>query len=299
MSIPLEIHAEVSAALQARGPVVALESSLITHGLPFPINLETAMQAEAAVRGEGGVPATIAVLEGRLKIGLSQSELAMLAEHPAPLKASRRDLAAAIAQRHTAGTTVAASIFLAHRAGIRVFATGGIGGVHRDVAESLDISADLTEVARTPVCVVCSGAKSVLDIAKTLEMLETLGVPVIGYGVEEFPAFYVRSSGQRIDTQVTTPADAARLALAHWELGGGGVVLAQPPPAELAFTGTEFQELLAHAQRRAAEKSIHGKQLTPFLLRTIAELSQGRSLELNQALVVANARLAASVARLL
>jgi pseudouridine-5'-phosphate glycosidase len=290
---------EVAAAIGAGRPVVALESTLIAHGLPHPLNLETARTAEAAVRAEGAIPATIAVLEGRLRVGLTDVELVRLAEARDVLKASRRDLAAAIAQRREAATTVAATMFIASVAGIRLFATGGIGGVHRGAAQSFDISADLIELARTPVCVVCAGAKSILDIPLTLEYLETHGVPVVGYGTGEFPGFYVRSSGLKLETRVETPDEAAAVLRAHWSLGGAGVVLAQPPPAKLALAAGEFDAALARAEAEAEEQGIFGKALTPFLLTRIAAHTGGRSLTVNQALVIENARLAARVARAL
>jgi len=224
----LQLHPEVAAALQAKRPVVALESTLIAHGLPLPLNLETARAAEAAVRAEGAIPATIAVLVGRPTIGLSDRELECLARNEHVLKASRRDLAAAISQGSTAATTVAATMFLAYRAGIKVFATGGIGGAHRGSSHEWDVSADLLEIARTPTAVVCAGAKSILDIPRTLEILETHGVPVVGYGTSQFPAFYVGTSGEPVSTRVDTPRQAAQLCAIHWDLGGAGVVVAQP-----------------------------------------------------------------------
>ena len=287
----------VAEALRAGRPVVALESTLIAHGLPWPLNLETARAAESAVAAEGAVPATVAVWQGRPTVGLSASELEALARSADIVKASRRDLAAVIAQRRTAATTVAATMFLAHAAGIRLFATGGIGGVHRGAAQSFDISADLTELARTPVGVVCAGAKSILDIPLTLEVLETNGVPVIGYGTSEFPAFCVRTSGEPVEARVETPAEAAALLQAHWDLGGAGVVLAQPPPADAALDPAEFAAALAHAEAEAADQRIRGKALTPFLLDRLAHYTSGKTLAVNRALVVANARLAAQVAR--
>src|SRR5262245_66298592 len=214
----LVLHPEVEAAVRSGGPVVALESTLIAHGLPWPLNLETAREAEAAVRAEGAVPATVAVWQGRPTVGLRDPELEQLARSQDVLKASRRDLAAAVAQGRNAATTVAATMFLAHLAGVRLFATGGIGGAHRDTGQPWDISADLCELARTPVAVVCAGAKSILDIPRTLEILETQGVPVIGYGTDEFPGFYMRSSGEPVTARVDTPRQAADLCRAHWAL---------------------------------------------------------------------------------
>lgn len=292
----LEVRPEVAAALAENRPVVALESTLIAHGLPWPLNLETARAAEAAVHAEGAVPATIAVWHGRPTIGLGSAELEELARSVGVLKASRRDLALAVAQGRSAATTVAATMFLAQRAGIRLFATGGIGGAHRGEAFAWDISADLLELARTPVAVVCAGAKSILDLPRTLEILETYGVPVLGYGTDEFPAFYLRSSGEPVPARVDTPEQAAALVEAHWSLGGGGVVLAQPVAAELALEPAELEDALQQAERQAADAGVRGKDLTPFLLARLAEVTRGKTLRANQALVIANARLAALVA---
>jgi pseudouridine-5'-phosphate glycosidase len=273
-----------------------LESTLITHGLPWPINLETAQRAEQAVRAEGAIPATIALLEGRIRIGLTGEELTALARSSGVLKASRRDLAAAIVQGRTAATTVAATMYLAHRAGIRIFATGGIGGVHRGGSSTLDVSADLHELARTPVAVVCAGAKSILDIPMTLEVLETLGVPVVGYGVDDFPAFYLRSSGEPLPARIDTPRQAAAVLRTHWDLQGTGVVIAQPPPLPYALDPDEFTLALQQAEAEAAGQGIRGKAVTPFLLSRLAEHTQGKTLTLNRELIVANAGLAAQIA---
>jgi pseudouridine-5'-phosphate glycosidase len=293
--VPFLVHPDVVAALAGRRPVVALESTLIAHGLPWPINLETARAAEAAVRAEDALPATIAVMHGRPTIGLDEEELEYLARTPEVRKASRRDLAAAIAQGKCAATTVAATMFLAHRAGVRVFATGGIGGVHPPAA-TLDVSADLPELGRTPVAVVCAGAKSILDLAATLEVLETLGVPVVGFGTDAFPAFYVTSSSRPVSARVDTPAEAAALLKAHWALDGAGVVLAQPLPADVALDAGEFHAALAEAERQAKAARVGGAALTPFLLARLAEITEGKTLRANQALIVANARLAARIA---
>jgi pseudouridine-5'-phosphate glycosidase len=299
MPIPslLALHPEVAAARNSGQPVVALESTLIAHGLPWPLNLDTAKAAEAAVRAEGAVPATIAVWQGRPTIGLTAEELEALAQGRDVFKASRRDLAVALAQRRTAATTVAATMFLAHAAGIHLFATGGIGGAHRGDGSAWDVSADLVELARTPVAVVCAGAKAILDIPRTLEILETNGVPVVGYGTDDFPAFYLRSSGLPVSARVDTPEEAAALLTAHWALDGAGVVLAQPLPAEAALDPVEFGIALTRAEKDAAEAGIRGPALTPFLLARLAELTQGKSLHANQELVLANARLAARVAK--
>jgi pseudouridine-5'-phosphate glycosidase len=301
MSKPLllDVRPEMAAALQAGRPVVALESTVIAHGLPWPVNLEAARASEDAVRDEGAVPATIAVWKGRPTVGLTGAELETLAQSKEVLKASRRDLAVAVAQRRTAATTVAATMFLAHRAGIRLFATGGIGGAHRGSAGAWDISADVQELARTPVAVVCAGAKSILDIPRTLEILETQGVPVVGYGTGEFPAFYVRSSGEPLTARVDTPAQAAAVLAAHWELDGAGVVLAQPLATAVALDRQEFEDALVQADHDAIQAGVRGAALTPFLLARLAEITEGKTLQANQALVVANARLAAEVARAL
>jgi pseudouridine-5'-phosphate glycosidase len=295
----LDVRPEVRDALQAGRPVVALESTLIAHGLPWPRNLDTARAAEAAVREEGAVPATIAVWEGRLTIGLSEEQLLGLAQGTDVLKASRRDLAVAVAHGRTAATTVAATMFLAHRAGIRLFATGGIGGAHRDTTSTWDISADLIELARTPVAVVCAGAKSILDIPRTLEILETHGVLVVGYGTNEFPAFYLRSSDAPVTTRADDAEQAARLLAAHWALEGAGVVVAQPLAPEEALEPGELERALAEAEGQASAAGIRGPAVTPFLLARLAELTEGRTLRANQTLVVANARLAARIARCL
>ena len=292
----LQVCPEVADAIAAGQPVVALESTLITHGLPWPLNLETACAAEVAVRAEKAIPATIAILDGVPTIGLTEDQLQELARHEKVLKASRRDLASAIVLKKTASTTVAATMTLAHRAGIRLFATGGIGGAHRD-SHPWDISADLIELARTPVTVVCAGAKSILDIPRTLEILETQGVPVIGFGTDEFPAFYVHSSGEPITARVDTAAEAAALIHAHWSLGGGGIVLAQPVEKHTALDPNEFLHALSEAEQQALGGGVRGKELTPFLLSRLADITAGQTLRANQTLVIANARLAAQVAR--
>jgi pseudouridine-5'-phosphate glycosidase len=295
-ALQLDIRPNVSAALAARQPIVALESTLIAHGLPWPANLETARAAESAVRAEGATPATVAVWEGRPVIGLEAAQLEQLAQQRNVRKASSRDLAAAIVQKAFAATTVAATMLLAHRAGLRVFATGGIGGVHPRLSASFDISADVVELARTPVAVVCAGAKGILDLAATLEMLETMSVPVVGYGTDEFPAFLLPTSGLPVSARVDAPEEAAAFLSAHWQLGGAGVVLAQPLPSETALDADEFHKALVHAESRARAEGMRGPALTPFLLACLAELTDGRTLRANQALIVANARLAARVA---
>ena len=289
---------EVAAALTAHRPVVALESTLICHGLPWPANLETARKAEAAVRDAGAVPATIAVLAGRPTVGLSLDEVEALAKATGVMKASRRDLSIAVALHRTAATTVSATMALAHKAGIAVFATGGLGGAHRPPAPASDISADLTELGRTPVLVVCAGAKSILDLPRTLEILETLGVPVLGFGTDTFPQFYTRGGTLPVSARVDSPEQAAAAFAAHVALGGAGMVLANPLPDADAIPQVEFDAWLAEAEAEldAACAYVGGAKLTPFLLARIAELSDGRTLSANKKLIVNNARLAAQVA---
>ena len=295
----LTVSDEVRAAVAANRPVVALESTLIAHGLPWPTNVETAREAEAAVRNAGAIPATVAVLGGVPRVGLADVQLELLARMPGVRKASRRDLGAAVALKQHAATTVSATMTLAHAAGVRVFATGGIGGAHTG-AEPFDISADLSELARTPVLVVCAGAKSILNLPRTLEILETLGVPVVGYDTDTFPTFYVRGhellAALPVSARVDSPKDAAALFAAHARMGGAGAVLAQPCPAEVAVPTAEFDQWFADAEREARVAGATGAGLTPFLLARLAELSGGRTLAANRALVVANARLAAEVA---
>lgn len=296
---PVELRPEVAAAVDGRRPVVVLESTVIAHGLPWPVNLQTAQEVEEAVRQEGAVPATAAVLAGRPTLGLVGAELETLARATDVLKASRRDLGAAVAQRKTAATTVAGTSALAWTAGLRVVATGGIGGAHQGPAYLWDISADLWELARTPVVVVCAGAKSVLDIPRTLEILETQGVPVVGYQTDEFPAFYLRSSGEPTGARVDDVAEAAALFAAHWRLGGAGAVLAHPVAAEVALSPEAWGEAVSHAQDESARRGVRGKALTPFLLARVAERTAGQTLKANRSLLVANARLAARLSRAL
>jgi pseudouridine-5'-phosphate glycosidase len=293
----LEILPEIAEALHNCRPVVALESSLIAFGLPWPENLETARAAELAVREDGAIPATIAVLRNQVRVGLQPAEMELLATDKTARKASSRDLAAALADGATAATTVSASMRLAYLAGIRVFATGGIGGVHRGAEHSFDISSDLMELARTPVAVVCSGAKNLLDVPKTLELLETLGVPVIGFQTDQFPAFYVHSSGLPVSGRVNSPEYAAQLLKVHWELDGKGFLLAQPVKADTAISTKEWETALEEAERRTA--GLSGQSVTPGMLRELAQITGGRTVQINRELIVANARLAAQVARCL
>ena len=294
----LQISEEVATALAEGRPVVALESTLITHGLPWPKNFQTATNAEQAIRAAGAIPATIAMIEGQPIVGVSAAELDGLAQSKETVKASRRDLGAMVALKKSAGTTVSGTMALAHIAGIRVFATGGIGGAHKqiDSTHPFDISADLTELSRTPVFVVCAGAKSILDLPQTLELLETFGVPVVGYRTDEFPAFYVSGSGGRVSSRVETPEQAAKLFAMHEKMGGKGAVLAQPVDEDVAVPTEAFKEAMQVAQKEADERHVEGARLTPFLLARLADLTVGQSLIANQALIVANARLAAEVA---
>jgi pseudouridine-5'-phosphate glycosidase len=293
----LRLSSEVAAALAAGRPVVALETAIVTHGMPPPVNLSTARAAEAEIRAHGAVPATIAVFDGKLVAGLSDAELVALAALPAGVrKASAKDLGAAIAAAATAGTTVAATMRIAHLAGIRVFATGGIGGVHRGAQTTYDVSADLTELGATPVAVVCAGAKSILDLPKTLEYLETAGVPVLGYGTDEFPAFFSRSSGLKLDARLDTPEALAAAVAAHGRMGGGGMVICNPIPEADEIPAADIAEAIEAAIADAAASGIGGKEVTPFLLGRVLKLTEGRSLTANIALVRSNARLAARIA---
>jgi pseudouridine-5'-phosphate glycosidase len=273
-------------------PVVALESSLITHGLPWPVNLETALAAEETVRASGAVPATIAIIDGEPIVGVRRDEIERLARAHGVLKASRRDIAVMIAQRKCASTTVAGTMAIAHRTGIDMFATGGIGGVHRGAEHSFDISSDVYELNRTPVCVVCAGAKSVLDIPKTVELLETLGVPVIGFGTSTFPAFYMHSSGLPVQARFDTAIEVAAFLQLHYEWGGRGVLVTQPVEEEIALSAAEFEDALREAEGEMTER---GPAVTPALLARLANLTSGRTLEANRELIVANARLAALI----
>ena len=298
MDKALFIREDVGAALQAGRPVVALESTVIAHGLPRPQNLETARAMEAAVCEAGALPATIAIIEGRLVVGLSSEQLTAFAATDAIVKVSRADLAAVMAAHQTGATTVAATMLIAARAGIRTFATGGIGGVHRGAELTFDISADLPEIARTPVAIVCAGAKAILDLPRTLEILETLGVPVVGYGTNNFPAFYVEDSGLPLQTRVDTPADAARLMQTHWEMGfTSGIVFCNPPPSGSGLRKQEVDAWIAHALQAATAAGIRGKVVTPYLLDYLAKASHGQTLETNIALLVNNARVAAQIAK--
>ena len=293
----IDIADEVRDAMAGGRAVVALESTIISHGMPFPQNVETAASVEAIVREAGAVPATIAVIEGRIRVGLSADELERFGAAKGVAKASRRDLAAARVKRATAGTTVAATMAVAARAGIAIFATGGIGGVHRGAAKTFDISADLSELARTPVTVVCAGCKSILDVAKTLEYLETQSVPVIGYRSDDFPAFFARKSGHRLDHRLDDPAEVAALIRTERQIGSSaGILIANPIPEADALPFDEVEERIEAACREAAEAGVAQKDVTPYLLDRINRLTGGRSLQANIALIKNNAALAAAIA---
>ena len=298
MNPHLRCSPEVRAAIEDRRPVVALESTIISHGMPFPKNVEMALRVETTVRAAGAVPATCAVIGGKLVAGLNAAEIELLGKERLSIaKASRRDLPHLVSQRQNGATTVASTMIVAALAGIRVFATGGIGGVHRGAAVTMDVSADLQELARTPVAVVCAGAKSILDLPLTLEYLETHGVPVVGYGTDEFPAFYTRRSGLGVDCRLDSPEAVANLLKAKWEMGlGGGVVVANPVPERCSMDADLMEKAIADALREADAQGIKGKAVTPFLLAKIMRLTGGASLTANIELMLNNARLAAEVA---
>jgi pseudouridylate synthase len=293
----LKLSTEVAAALAAQRPVVALESTIISHGMPWPRNRETALAAEALARAAGVVPATVALLDGRIVVGLNTDELERLATEKGVLKASRRDIAWALSTRKTAATTVSATMLAARAAGIDVFATGGIGGVHRGASETFDISADLTELAATSVCVVCAGAKAILDIPRTLEVLETLGVPVVGFGTSELPAFYSRSSGMTLSLRADTPVEVAAMLRTQRSLGfPQGILVANPVPAQWEIPRATMERWIDAALADLAARAVHGKEVTPFLLARIVELSGGASLETNVKLFHNNVTLACGIA---
>ena len=298
MTYPLSFAPEVAKARASGAPIVALESTIITHGMPFPQNVEAARAVEAEIRAHGAVPATIAIMDGRIHIGLTDAELDRLGQAAHVAKLSRADLAACVAMGGMGATTVAATMICAHLAGIKVFATGGIGGVHRGAETSFDISADLMELAATPVTVVAAGAKAILDLPKTLEVLETQGVPVIAYGQDDFPAFWSRSSGLKAPLRMDDPA---RIAAAHKmraTLGlPGGQLVANPIPAEAEIPREEITPAIEAALAEAEAQGIAAKEVTPFLLDRIFQMTEGRSLASNIALVLANARLAAAIAK--
>ncbi len=286
----------VSPEVAAAAAPVALETTAIAHGLPYPQNLDVAHRLEAAVRAAGSTPAWCGILDGRLRVGLSASEIEHIAKTPAMAKVSRRDFARLIAANGSGATTVAGTMICAHAAGIRVFATGGLGGGHRHVAESLDISADIAELARTPVAVVCSGAKSILDLPKTVEALETVGVPVLGFGMDHFPAFQVHSSGLPVDRRADTPAEAAAVIAAQVSLGLGGMVIGVPVPASEALDAKQVEGWVAQAMTDAGRAEIRGKRITPYLLQRLAEISGGKTLSANIALLENNGATAGKIA---
>lgn len=293
----LKTTPDVAEALAAGRPVVALESTIISHGFPYPANVECALEAERIAREEGAVPATVAVLGGQLRVGLTQADIEYLATTPGIAKASRRDIGTLLARGTDGATTVAGTMLVSALAGVRIFATGGIGGVHRGAPESFDISADLQELARTNVAVVCAGAKSILDLPLTLEYLETHGVPVLGFQTDEFPAFYSRTSGLGVDARMETPSELAEMLRVRHELGvTGGVVVVNPIPAEYELPHAEIDSVIERALAEASAQGVRGKAVTPFLLARIHELTGGRSEEANKQLVYNNVRLAARIA---
>lgn len=297
MTTMISYSKEVQEAMEQKKPVVALESTIISHGMPYPQNVETARIVEQIIRDNGAVPATIAIMDGQIKIGLSDEELELLGNSPDVAKVSRRDLGQLIATKKIGATTVAATMICAELAGIRVFATGGIGGVHRGAETTMDISADLEELATTGVAVVCAGAKSILDIGLTLEYLETKGVPVIGYQTDEMPAFYTRSSGFGLTFSAENPEILAQVLKAKWDLGlKGGAVVANPIPAEHALEDEFINGIIDRAMVEAEENGIKGKDTTPFLLGKVKELTEGRSLVANIELVKHNAEVGAKLA---
>lgn len=293
----LKISEEVQTALKENKPIVALESTIISHGMPYPQNYDTAKQVEDTVRENGAVPATIAILNGSIKIGLTENDLMELSTRKDILKASRRDIPVIVSEKLNAATTVSATMICASLAGLKIFATGGIGGVHRNGNESFDISADLTELAQTNIAVVSAGVKSILDIGLTLEYLETLGVPVIGYNSDEFPAFYTRESGHKVNYNLHTSEKIGIMIKTKWELGlNGGVIVANPIPHEFSMDKNKIDNAIEEALKNADKKGIKGKDVTPFLLGEIKSITGGTSLDSNIKLVLNNAQLAAQIA---
>jgi pseudouridylate synthase len=293
----LDISAEVRSAIENNRPVVALESTIISHGMPYPKNVETALNVEQIIRDQGAIPATIAILNGRLKVGLSHDEIEMLGKAGNVVKASRRDIPFIIAKGLNGATTVASTMILADLAGIRVFATGGIGGVHRGAETSFDISADLIELSQTNVAVICAGAKSILDINLTLEFLETHGVPVVGYQTDELPAFYTSKSGFKVDYRVDSPEELAKAIKAKWDLNlQGGVIVANPIPKAYEMDSKVIEQVISEAVRQQVAAGVKGKESTPFLLAKVKELTGGDSLDSNIQLVYNNAKVGAQLA---
>jgi len=292
----LDINPEVEKAIQEGKPVVALESTIISHGMPYPQNVETALKVEQIVRDNGAIPATIAILKGKLKVGLTYEEIEYLGNNKDAIKTSRRDIPFIVAKGLDGATTVASTMIIAALAGIKVFVTGGIGGVHRGASETFDISADLQELAHTNVAVVCAGAKSILDIGLTLEYLETQGVPIVGMGTDDFPAFYTRKSGFKVDYRVDTPQELAAAVKAKWDLGlNGGIVIGNPIPKQYQMEYDTIDNAIESALKEAREKGIKGKETTPYLLAKVKEITAGKSLDANIQLVYNNARVGAQL----
>lgn len=286
---------EVEQTLRTAKPLVALESTVITHGLPYPKNLELALSMEATIQAEGACPATIAILDGSIHVGLTKNQMEKLVQEKNVRKISHRDFATAIVKKEFGGTTVAGTLFVANKAGIRVFATGGIGGVHPH--STFDVSTDLSALSQTPMIVVCAGAKAILDLPATLEVLETKGVPVIGYQTDEFPAFYSSESGLPVSARMDSPEEIVQFALSHWQLGFQSAVLVTlPPPAGSALSALEINSAIEQAQQEAEKKNIHGQALTPYLLSRLTELTHGATLKTNIDLLLNNAQLAARIA---
>lgn len=293
----MDIKEEVRIALEKGEPVVALESTIISHGMPYPKNVETALKVESIIRENGAIPATIGIIGGRIKVGLTEDEITHLGKAEGVLKTSRRDIPFILAKGLDGATTVASTMIIANLAGIKIFATGGIGGVHRNAQETFDISADLEELAQTNVAVVCAGAKSILDIGLTLEYLETAGVPVVGYKTNELPAFYTRRSGFNVDYRVDSPEELAKAIKIKWDLGlDGGLVIGNPIPEEYELDFDAINEAIEKAVKEAEEKGIKGKESTPFLLAKVKEITGGESLEANIQLVYNNAKVASLLA---
>lgn len=294
----MRISSEILKALKNDRPVVALESTIIAHGMPYPKNVETALRVEQTIRNHGAIPATIGIIDGEPVVGMSKEEIEMLGQRKNVLKASRRDLPVIYAKKLWAATTVASTMIIAAQAGIEVFVTGGIGGVHRGATETFDISADLQELAKTNVTVVCAGAKAILDLPLTLEYLETMGVPVLGYQTEELPAFYIRNSGLKVDYKIDDPKEAANIIVEKRKNKlEGGILIANPIPQKYAMDEKVINDAIENALRQADELGIKGKDTTPFLLKTIVELTGGDSLESNIELVLNNARVGAEISK--
>ena len=293
----LDVHPEVENALNSKQPIVALESTIISHGMPYPENIETALMVEDTVRANNAIPATIAIIKGRLKVGLTKKEIEFLATNDEVRKISRRDLAITVSQKLSGSTTVASTMIIAHLAKIAVFATGGIGGVHRGAEKTLDISADLDELSRTNVCVVCAGAKSILDIGLTLEYLETKGVPIIGYKTSDLPAFYSSKSGFNVDYRVDSAFDISEILKTKWSLSiNGGVLITNPIPKTFELELAMMNEAINKAIIEAEKEKITGKEITPYLLSKVNEITQGKSLNANIKLIQNNAVLASKIA---